>query len=131
MWRCWLALAGFGGALAVALGAFGAHAFADATPEARRLFDTAQTYHLWHVPALLAVAWLAERGLDGRARFLHHLAGACFLLGMVLFSGSLYLKAWTGAAPLPPLVPVGGLAFLLGWLSLAAAGLSGRRRSAL
>ncbi|MDA0702604.1 MAG: DUF423 domain-containing protein [Proteobacteria bacterium] len=128
MWRYWLVLAGIGGALAVALGAFGAHAFADATPEAQRLFDTAQTYHLWHIPALLSVAWLAERGLAGRVRFLPHLAGACFLLGLVLFSGSLYLKAWTGAAPVPALVPVGGLAFLLGWLSLAAAGLSIRRR---
>ncbi|MBT5414617.1 MAG: DUF423 domain-containing protein [Rhodospirillaceae bacterium] len=129
MWRYWLALAGVNGALAVALGAAGAHAFA-ATPEAERLFATAQTYHLWHVPALLAVAWLAERGLDGRARMLPHLAGTAFLLGILLFSGSLYLKAWTGAAPVPPLVPLGGLAFLLGWLILVAAGLGGKRRIA-
>jgi uncharacterized membrane protein YgdD (TMEM256/DUF423 family) len=130
MWRYWLALAGFAGALAVALGAVGAHALAGATPEAQRLFDTALTYHLWHVPALLAVAWLTERDLVGRRRFLPHMAGVGFLLGMVLFSGSLYLKAWTAAAPVPPLVPVGGLAYMLGWLSLAAAGLSARRRSA-
>lgn len=128
MWRYWLAMAGTSGALAVALGAVGAHAFSGA-PAAERLFDTALTYHLGHVPALLAVAWLAERGLEGRARCLPHLSGVAFVLGTLLFSGSLYLKAWTGAAPVPPLVPVGGLAFILGWLVLASAGLAGRKRA--
>jgi uncharacterized membrane protein YgdD (TMEM256/DUF423 family) len=104
----------------VALGAFGAHAlntrFAD--EESRAVWRTAALYHLVHGLALLAVGWLStlrpQSALIARSGWL-------FLLGVILFSGSLYLLSVTGIRKLGIITPFGGLAFLAGWLCLALA----------
>jgi uncharacterized membrane protein YgdD (TMEM256/DUF423 family) len=103
--------------LAVALGAFGAHALkARLTPDSLVLWHTAVEYHAGHGLALLAVGlWLQ------RAEHLRSLAWAAwlFVAGIVLFSGSLYALALTGVNALGAIAPFGGLAFLAGWLALA------------
>lgn len=96
--------------LAVALGAFAAHGLKPRlSPEMMTVFETGVRYHVYHALALLALA--ALRGPDR--------AGWCFLAGIVLFSGSLYLLALTGERRLGMITPVGGLLFLAGWLVLA------------
>ena len=99
-------------ALAVALGAFGAHALkAQLTPGMLAAWQTAVQYHLVHAVAIVAIA------LSGRSS----LRGSAWLLaaGIVLFSGSLYLLALTGVRGLGAVTPFGGVAFILGWLWLA------------
>lgn len=113
----------FGG-LGVIAGAFGAHAL-KATLGADRivLWQTAVDYQIWHALALLALAALAP-GLDVRPL---RLAGALLALGIVLFSGSLYLLALGAPRTLGLVTPFGGLALIGGWLALGWASL---RRSA-
>ncbi len=115
-WRFWLGAGAVSAALAVAAGAFGAHALrARLDPGALAVFETGARYQMYHALALLAVAWLAERGGGGVART----AGWCFLGGTVLFSGSLYLLAVSGMGWLGAVTPLGGGLFLAGWLALA------------
>ena len=105
--------------LGVALGAFGAHALKDAlSQEGKAVYQTAVLYHFVHGLALLAVGWLAV--LKPREPLIDR-AGWAFVIGIVLFSGSLYLLAVTGAKTLGMITPLGGLAFLLGWLCVAVA----------
>ena len=105
--------------LGVALGAFGAHGLKGAlTPEEKHLYHTAVFYHLIHGLGLLAVGWLAT--LKPTEPLLRT-AGWAFVVGIALFSGSLYLLSVTGAKKLGLITPFGGLAFLLGWLWLALA----------
>jgi uncharacterized membrane protein YgdD (TMEM256/DUF423 family) len=105
--------------LAVGLGAFAAHgmkAHYDATT--MQTFETGARYQMYHALALLACGVLADRG--------HRTAAAawCFTAGILLFSGSLYLLTWTGQRWLGAVTPFGGVAFLVGWLLLLAAGRS-------
>ncbi|MEZ4388941.1 MAG: DUF423 domain-containing protein [Candidatus Krumholzibacteriia bacterium] len=110
------------GFLAVALGAFGAHGLKDRLPaDLMAIFETGVRYHLAHALAMFAAAWARERG-GGRAA---HLAGWGFGLGTLVFSGSLYLLAVTGARWLGAVTPVGGVMLLGGWVALAVA--CGRR----
>jgi uncharacterized membrane protein YgdD (TMEM256/DUF423 family) len=109
-------LAGALGFLAVTLGAFGAHGLrARFLGGGGEVWKTAALYHLVHAVALLAVALAGDRV---RAR-----AAICwlFVAGIVLFSGSLYLLAVTGYTWLGPITPLGGAAFLSGWVVLAVA----------
>jgi uncharacterized membrane protein YgdD (TMEM256/DUF423 family) len=102
--------------LAVALGAFGAHALkARLDPDMLANFETGARYQMYHALALLAVAWAVARwpGVS-----LPPLAGWLFVAGIVLFSGSLYLMALTGMRWLGAVTPVGGAAFLAGWVCL-------------
>jgi uncharacterized membrane protein YgdD (TMEM256/DUF423 family) len=100
----------------VAAGAFGAHALkARLAPDLLAVFDTAARYQLLHALALLAVAWACTRW-PGRAI---RAAGACFVAGTLLFCGSLYALALTGARGLGAVTPFGGAAFLLGWALFA------------
>jgi uncharacterized membrane protein YgdD (TMEM256/DUF423 family) len=109
--------------LAVALGAFAAHGLrARLSPEALQTFETGARYHMYHALALLAVAWAVTRW-PGAATTA---AGWLFIAGTVLFSGSLYLLAVTGVRALGAITPVGGFAFILGWLVLAWAAWSAR-----
>ena len=102
--------------LAVAAGAFGAHALlARLASESLAIFETAARYQMYHALGLLAVAWVAGRSAANTAEW----AGWLFLLGTVLFSGSLYALALTGVRWLGAVTPLGGLAFLAGWLCLA------------
>ena len=114
----WAALLG---ALAVGLGAFGAHGLKSIVPpETVTAFETGVRYQFYHVFALLAVAILHEKAPGKWLRY----AGICFLLGILLFSGSLYLltalKATetVGAEKFGLITPFGGLFFIAGWLLL-------------
>ncbi len=104
--------------LGVALGAFGAHGLRGrVSPEMLSVFETAVRYQMYHALALLITA--AAIGRIGDARLLV-VAGWCFLVGIVLFSGSLYGLALTSVSIMGAITPIGGLAFLVGWGCLAA-----------
>lgn len=108
--------AGVAGFLGVALGAFGAHALkARLAPEMLAVFETGVRYQMYHVFAIMAAAWGWARW-PGRV---FAAAGWLFVAGIVIFSGSLYLLAFTGVRVLGAITPLGGLAFLAGWLCLA------------
>jgi uncharacterized membrane protein YgdD (TMEM256/DUF423 family) len=103
--------------VAVALGAFGAHALrARLAPDMTAVWQTAVQYHAWHALAVLAVGVLLLQGPGQRAV---EVAGWLFLAGIVLFSGSLYAMALTGVRGLGAVTPFGGVAFLAGWATLA------------
>jgi uncharacterized membrane protein YgdD (TMEM256/DUF423 family) len=102
--------------LAVAAGAFGAHALrARLTPDLLAVFETAARYQMYHALALFAVAWAATRWPVGSVRT----AGWLFIAGTVVFSGSLYVLSLTGQRWLGAVTPLGGALFLAGWLALA------------
>ena len=104
--------------VAVAAGAFGAHALrARLQPDLLAVFETGARYQMYHALALLAVAWAVTRWPGPwPAR-----AGWLFVAGTVLFSGSLYALALSGVRWLGAVTPLGGVAFLAGWLCLALA----------
>jgi len=108
--------AALGGAVAVVLGAFGAHALSASLDErALATWHTAVEYQFWHALALLVIAAMASH----RATTSLRAAAIAFVAGIVLFSGSLYALAlgaprWIGA-----ITPVGGVAFVVGWIALA------------
>ena len=102
--------------VAVAAGAFGAHALrARLGPELLAVFETAARYQMYHALGLIAVAWAISRWATPQIRA----AGWLFVAGTVLFSGSLYLLALTGVRGLGAVTPFGGLCFLAGWFLLA------------
>lgn len=104
------------GMTAVAAGAFGAHALRARLPaDLLAVFETGARYQMYHALALLAVAWAAERWPSGAAVA----AGWAFVAGIVVFSGSLYVLALSGARWLGAVTPLGGVAFLAGWALLA------------
>jgi uncharacterized membrane protein YgdD (TMEM256/DUF423 family) len=118
MLRGFLMLAAFFGFTGVALGAFAAHGLKSRlTAEYLAIFHTGVTYQLVHTLALLGVALLASQ-MPGR---LITWAGASFAIGILLFSGSLYLLTMTGISKLGIITPFGGLAFLVGWFCLGLA----------
>lgn len=103
--------------LAVAAGAFGAHALrARLGADLLAVFETAARYHMYHALALFAVAWAASRWPVPTVRA----AGWLFIAGTVVFSGSLYALATSGARWLGAVTPLGGVLLLAGWLALAA-----------
>lgn len=100
--------------IAVAAGAFGAHYLKTRlAPEHLTAFETAARYQMYHAFALFICASLAEQGWR-----LAPPAGWLFVAGTVLFSGSLYLVALTGISKFGMITPLGGIAFLAGWLCL-------------
>lgn len=110
----WLSIAAISGTLAVIAGAFGAHGLRErVTPDQVAAWSTAAQYQLIHSAALLALA-LYALGADRSIR----LPGALFLIGIILFSGSIYLLVLTPWRWLGPITPIGGLFFIAGWLSL-------------
>jgi uncharacterized membrane protein YgdD (TMEM256/DUF423 family) len=116
--RFFFAAGAVSGAVAVACGAFAAHALrARLTPDLLAVFETGARYHLVHALALLACAWAATRWPGTAVQ----VAGWAFLAGTVLFSGSLYALAATGQRGLGAVTPFGGVAFLIGWIALALA----------
>jgi uncharacterized membrane protein YgdD (TMEM256/DUF423 family) len=117
--KLWLTLGAFSGFLAVALGAFGAHGLANKVPQDQlNAFEIGVRYEMYHALALFAVAWLASR----EANSLVSTAGWAFVIGTLLFSGSLYVLGLTGSRALVLVTPLGGVAFLIGWLCLVVAG---------
>jgi uncharacterized membrane protein YgdD (TMEM256/DUF423 family) len=106
------------GLLAVACGAFGAHALKERlAPDALQVWETAARYQMYHALALIGIALLLGRGGNPWAVR----AGWGFVVGTLLFSGSLYALAWTGIRGLGAVTPLGGVAFIAGWLMLALA----------
>jgi uncharacterized membrane protein YgdD (TMEM256/DUF423 family) len=102
--------------LGVALGAFGAHALrARLTPGDLDIFETGVRYQMYHALALLFVAWAATRWPGG----LVHAAGWAFVVGVLVFSGSLYVLVLSGLRWMGAITPLGGVALLLGWAMLA------------
>ncbi|MDF1831508.1 MAG: DUF423 domain-containing protein [Porticoccaceae bacterium] len=109
------------GFLVVTLGAFGAHGLKNLiAPEAMQYWHTGVLYQMFHVVGLLACAFLAST-CEGKPHATHWavVAACLFMLGVVFFSGSLYLLALTQQSWLGMCVPIGGVFFLLGWISLA------------
>ncbi|CAA7615856.1 conserved membrane hypothetical protein [Candidatus Terasakiella magnetica] len=113
--RPWVVLAGLNGLMAIGFAAWGAHG-ADAA--FAPLVERGSLFQLLHAVLLLGIDRLAQ---DGRR--LAHVAGGLFLAGMVLFAGSLYLKALSLPPPLPMTTPAGGVALILGWVVLTLVGL--------
>jgi uncharacterized membrane protein YgdD (TMEM256/DUF423 family) len=106
-------------ALAVALGAFGAHALkARLAPDLLAVYHTAVQYHFYHALGLILIG-LAAGQIAGSVWL--KAAGWTMLAGIVLFSGSLYVLALTGQRSLGAITPVGGLAFIAGWILFAVA----------
>jgi uncharacterized membrane protein YgdD (TMEM256/DUF423 family) len=115
-----LILAGLAGFTAVAMGAFGAHAFRGTmAPDMFANYQTGALYHLVHAAALFGAALLAR---DDNAARLAIWAGLAFAVGIVFFSGSLYVLAITGQKWLGAVTPIGGVLFLAGWALIAIAG---------
>ena len=102
-------------ALAVGLGAFGAHGLRDRLDEySRGVYEKAVFYHFIHALGLLVVSMLPRSGLVGWVSIL-------LLAGIVIFCGSLYILAVTGMRALGAITPIGGLAFIAAWVLLAVA----------
>lgn len=110
----WWTIAGVVGALGVALGAFGAHGLKQSVtdPHLLEVWETAARYHLIHALALLAVA-----AHPTQPRW----AGVAFVVGIIVFSGSLYTMTLTGHRWLGAITPIGGVSLIAGWLLLAFA----------
>lgn len=117
-----LFISSLSGALAVLLGAFGAHALSDSLAASQlAVYKTAVDYHFVHTLALLGVSILLHRQRDTRSLVW---SGWAFAGGIFLFSGSLYLYALSGVRWLGMITPFGGVMFVGGWLLLAAYALS-------
>lgn len=120
--RTFLTLGATSAFIAVAAGAFGAHSLRGRlTPEMLAIFETAARYQIYHAFALIVAGW-ARTNRPGRTA---RAAGWLFASGTLLFSGSLYALSLTGVRALGAITPLGGVAFLAGWLCLAAAAWKG------
>jgi uncharacterized membrane protein YgdD (TMEM256/DUF423 family) len=120
--RVFFGLGALSALLAVAAGAFGAHALRNRlVPDTLVVFETSARYHMYHALGLLAAAWAVARWPGSTAVA----AGWLFVAGTVVFSGSLYLLSFTGQRWLGAVTPLGGVAFILGWAALAWAAVRG------
>lgn len=123
MEKTFMGLAGILGAMAVALGAFGAHALEGRiSAELLATYEIGVRYHFYHALALAAVAWAVVQWPNATTALV---AGWLFVAGIVVFSGSLYLLAFSGVRWLGAITPIGGVAFIAGWICLAWAAWKG------
>jgi uncharacterized membrane protein YgdD (TMEM256/DUF423 family) len=114
--RLFFVLGGLSAGSAVALGAFGAHALkARLSPDVLAAYETGVRYQMFHALALMAVAWAGTRWPNSAAITA---SGWLFVAGTLLFSGSLYALSLSGVRGLGAVTPIGGLAWLLGWVAL-------------
>ena len=119
----WFGVGAIAGAIGVLLGAFGAHGLKSRVDaDMLAVFETGVRYHMYHALALLAVGWAATRWPGTWV----NASGWLFLVGIVVFCGSLYVMTLTGARWLGAITPLGGVAFISGWIALAVAALQGR-----
>ena len=119
MHRRFLILAGLLGFLGVLLGAFGAHGLKSRIePAMLETFEVGVRYHLVHAVALLVVALMSQQQSCSCIK----VAGWSFTVGIVIFSGTLYVLAVTGMKWLGAITPIGGVAFMVGWIALLVAG---------
>jgi uncharacterized membrane protein YgdD (TMEM256/DUF423 family) len=120
MTQIFLSIAAVLGGLSVAAGAFGAHALRDKISErSLEIFDTGARYQMYHALALLIVALLLSRSES--PPFTLIASGWLFIIGIAIFSGSLYALSLTGVKSLGAIAPLGGAAFIAGWGALAFA----------
>ncbi len=119
--KLFLTLASISGIIAVGMGAFGAHAFKAKLVSNGYLdtFQTAVQYQFYHTLVLLVIATMAMK-LD--SNWLNN-AGYSMSLGILIFSGSLYILCFSGLKWLGAITPIGGLAFILGWFFLLLTGI--------
>ena len=123
MSRIFLAIAAAFGGTSVILGAFASHALKDRLSErALEIWETGTKYQMYHALALILIALLLER-LSNSPTFLV-VAGYAFIAGVFLFSGSLYALSLSGIKILGAVTPLGGVAFITGWICLAIAALN-------
>jgi len=123
MVKFWFLSAGIFGFLSVALGAFGAHSLKNILDDyGKSIYEKAVLYQMFHAVALFAVGVMQH--VDKETSF--SMAGWGFFVGIILFSGSLYLLAGTGIKWFGAITPVGGLAFLWGWFWLVWSVIKGR-----
>ncbi|GAB3789235.1 DUF423 domain-containing protein [Virgibacillus kimchii] len=116
--KIFLLLGVINGFLAVALGAFGAHGLEGRISEkALGTWEKAVNYQMFHTMALLVTGLLLAKITSGGI----HWAGWMFFIGIILFSGSLYLYSTTGVRTFAMITPLGGVAFLIGWVLLGTA----------
>jgi uncharacterized membrane protein YgdD (TMEM256/DUF423 family) len=122
MAKFWLISAGIFGFLSVALGAFGAHSLKNIMDDyGKSIYEKAVLYQMFHTMALFGVGLLQH--FQKQASF--SVAGWGFFIGILFFSGSLYLLAVTGIKWLGAITPIGGIAFLFGWFWLVLALIKG------
>ncbi|SFE21143.1 Uncharacterized membrane protein YgdD, TMEM256/DUF423 family [Paenibacillus catalpae] len=122
----YFAYGAIGAALAVALGAFGAHGLKDTlTEDMLEVYETGVRYHMYHALALMLLALLSDRIGDAK---LIRVAARLLIAGIILFSGSLYALALSDVKVLGAITPLGGVAFLAGWGCVAAAALRARNK---
>lgn len=120
MFKAFLMIAALLGGVSVAAGAFASHALKEKLAErSLEIFETAARYQMYHALALLAVALLLNR--TEVAPTLLTISGWAFIVGVLLFCGSLYTLSLSGIKVLGAVAPLGGLAFLVGWGCLAVA----------
>lgn len=123
MTQIFISLAAILGGLSVAAGAFATHALrAKLSDRSIEIFETAARYQMYHAIALLIVALLLSRAEFSQSALVA--TGWAFVVGIVIFSGSLYTLSLTDIKILGAITPIGGAAFIIGWLCLAYAGFS-------
>lgn len=119
MTRIFLAIASVLGGISVILGAFASHALKDRLSDrALEIWETGTKYQMYHALALILIALLITR-LPASTPLL--VAGYAFIAGILLFSGSLYALSLSGIKWLGAITPLGGVAFIIGWICLAVA----------
>lgn len=120
MTRIFLAIASISGGLSVAAGAFATHALKEKLSErSLEIFETAARYQMYHALALLLVALLISQTESPQPSLV--IAGWAFIIGMIIFSGSLYALSLADIKVLGAIIPLGGLAFIIGWGALVYA----------
>ncbi|MCC0179323.1 DUF423 domain-containing protein [Waterburya agarophytonicola K14] len=125
MSRIFLAIAASLGGISVILGAFASHALKDRLSDrALEIWETGTKYQMYHALALILVALLLERMAVGSTSLFLVIAGSAFIVGIILFSGSLYALSLSGIKILGAVTPLGGVAFITGWICLAIAALN-------
>ncbi|MFY7928564.1 MAG: DUF423 domain-containing protein [Oligoflexus sp.] len=118
MWTFWVGLGALFGALGVGLGAFGAHALkARLSPEDLAIFEVGVRYQMYHGLALIGLGFVASKIDSGLIRT----AGWLFVVGIIIFSGSLYTLVLSGMRVLGAVTPIGGVAIIIAWILLAIA----------
>jgi len=120
--RLFVGLGAIAALIGVALGAFGAHGLEGRVSPGRvETFRTGVAYQMYHALALLVVGWAAAQGWGPSLTW----AGYCFVTGIVIFSGSLYVLVLSDTGWLGAITPLGGVAFIAGWALLAWAAFTG------
>lgn len=123
MTRIFLAIAATLGGIAVILGAFASHALKDRLSDrALDIWETGTKYQMYHALALILVALLFNRFSGNSTPLI--IAGYAFIAGIVLFSGSLYALSLSDIKILGAVTPLGGVAFIIGWVCLVIAALN-------